>query len=511
MADDQPPWATRKYSTPPPSTPGQDATAAPSRGDIPGTSKYDQPPPSPPPPPPPSDPFIRDLTDPGWQGSLARGAAGVTQGFILDPAEKLGELTGIGQNPPKWLEDRLQATREAAGQTTPGEIGRVGGAVANPLWRFLPAIKATEYAGPTARALTKLATSIYQGAVGGAAEPTGAKTPAEAVKQTVPQLLQGGAIGGALGAPGAAAARLGYENVQQPVREILRDMPLEFRRLERLRNLSKPAFTRWWHEQSLEPIGGKVPGGSGKEVMDKVGMQIGGALDNATALMSFDMNKPAVRGALAKVRGDSAINLASSGNALNEYNRVINDLVTGPLVINGGRLNPARLRQITSNLDAHIRAIDPGANPDQALLKRELENYRMAMFDNADGTPAQKAAYAKARQAWRIHATGRDSQPLGEPHGHLDPDAIAREMDRRNPLRYPYGGGPRGRPDSLQRAVNQAQQALGNMPGAARRGKAGRPLTQPEDFARPAGAAGAVVAPTQEQRDQPLSYSWPNQ
>lgn len=501
MADDQPPWATRKYSTPPPSESGQGASSAPS-GDIPGTSRYSTPPPSPPPPPPPSDPFIRDLQDPGWQGTAARGAAGVTQGFILDPIEKAGELTGIGQNPPKWLEDRLEATRKAAGEGI-GEGGRVVGSVANPLWRLLPAIRATEYAGPAARALARLATSIYQGTIGGAAQPTGAKTPAEAAKQTVPQLLEGGGIGAVLGAPGALAASRGFETLQQPVREFIRHMPLEIRRLEGLRNLDRPAFTDWWHRQSLEPIGGgKVPGVASKATMDKVGMQIGGAIDNATALMSLDTTNPSVRQALGKVRGDAAINLASSGDALRAYNKTIDDLVTGPLVVNGGRLNPARLRQITSNLDAHIRAIDPSKSPDNKLLRSELENYRFAMFDNATGTQAQKKAYANAREAWRRHAIGRDSQPLGEEHGHLDPTNVARELDRRNPLSYPYGG-PRGRPDPLQRAVNQAQQAMWNMRGGARRGMAGKPLRELGDFARPAAAAGSITAP--------LSYSWPDQ
>lgn len=451
------------------------------------------------------DPLVLDLQNPGWRGTIPKFAAGVAQGAALDPIEKLGELTGIGQNPPDWLEKRLAAMRQAAGTTTPGEFGRVMGTFANPLWRFLPKIPVTEFAGPTARALAKLGTGIYQGMVGGATQPTGAKTPAEAAKQTVPQLIAGGAIGGALGAPGAVAARAGYESLQQPIREVLRDLPLEFRRIERLRNLSRPAFTRWWHEQSVAPIGGKVPGVASKATMDKVGLQIGGALNDTTRNMSLDATNPAVSKALRDTRINSMMNLVTSGNAGGAYKDTIQDLVIDPLLASGGKLDSAGLQRITSNLDAHIRAINPGQNPDLANLKRELENFRMSMFDNATGTPAEKQAYARARQAWRIHATGRDSQPLGEPHGHLDPDAIAREMDRRDPLRYPYGGGPRGAPDPLQRAVNQAQQALGNMRGAARRGAAGKPLTQPEDYAAPtARALAPAVAPA-------LSYIWPDQ
>lgn len=452
-----------------------------------------------------SDQYILDLQNPGWGGTARKFQAGLAQGFALDPIEKAGELTGIGQNPPKWLEDRLEATRKAAGTTTPGEIGRVAGSVFNPLWRFLPAIKATEYAGPAARALAKLATSVYQGAVGAAAQPTGAKTPAEAVRQTIPQLETGGAIGGAVGAPGTIASTLGYESLQQPIREVLRDLPLEFRRIERLRNLSRPAFTRWWHEQSVAPIGGKVPGVASKATMDKVGLQIGGALDNATRNMTFDATNPAVRQALTNTRINSMLNLATSGDAAAAYKDTLDRLVINPLVVNGGKLDSKGLQTITSNLDAHIRAINPGTSPDQALLKRELENFRMSILDNATGTPAEKQAYARARQAWRIHATGRDSQPLGEPHGHIDPDQVARELDRRDPLRYPYGGGPRGAPDRIQSGVNAAQQALGNMRGAARRGAAGKPLTQPEDYAAPtARAVAPAVAPA-------LSYIWPDQ
>lgn len=446
------------------------------------------------------DPLVLDLQNPGWRGTVPKFAAGVAQG-ALDPIEKLGELTGIGQNPPDWLEQRLAAMRKAAGTTTPGEFGRVMGTFANPLWRFLPKIPVTEFAGPTARALAKLGTSIYQGAVGGAAQPTGAKTPTEAVKQTIPQLETGGAVGAALGAPGAVASKLGYESLQQPIREVLRDLPLEFRRIERLRNLSRPAFTRWWHEQSVAPIGGKVPGVASKETMDKVGLQIGGALDNATRNMTFDATNPAVRQALTNTRINSMLNLATSGDATAAYKDTLDRLVINPLVVNGGKLNSKGLQTITSNLDAHIRAINPGTSPDQALLKRELENFRMSIFDNATGTPAEKQAYARARQAWRIHATGRDSQPLGEPHGHIDPDQVARELDRRDPLRYPYGGGPRGQPDRLQAGVNAAQQALGNMRGAAKRGAAGKPLRQPEDYAAPTAHA---VAPA-------LSYVWPDQ
>lgn len=449
------------------------------------------------------DPLILDLQNPGWRGTIPRFAAGLGQGFLLDPLEKAGELTGIGQNPPDWLENRLAAIRQAAGSTTPGQVGRVGGMLANPLWRFLPEVKAGEFAGPTARALSKLATGVIHGAVGGASVPTGAKTPTQAMKQTVPQLATGGAIGGALGAPGAVASQLGYESLQQPVREILRDLPLEFRRIERLRNLGRPAFTRWWHQQSLEPIGGgQVPGVASKETMDKVGAQIGGALDHATALMSLDATDPAVRQALTNTRINSMINLSTSGDAGRAYKETLDDLVIGPLVTNNGRLNPQKLRQITSNLDAHIRAIDPSRSPDNALLKSELENFRMSMFDNATGTPEQKALYAKAREAWRRHAIGRDSQPLGEAHGHIDPDLVARELDRRNPLRFPYGGGLRGRPDRLQRAVNQAQQALGNMKGAARRGMAGKPLREPQSLAGPAGAAASQGG---------ISFAWPDQ
>lgn len=447
------------------------------------------------------DPLVLDLQNPGWRGTIPKFAAGIAQGAALDPIEKVGELTGIGQNPPDWLEQRLAAMRKAAGTTTPGEFGRVMGTFANPLWRFLPKIPVTEFAGPTARALAKLGTSIYQGAVGGAAQPTGAKTPAEAAKQTVPQLVAGGAIGGALGAPGAVAARAGYESLQQPIREVLRDLPLEFRRIERLRNLSRPAFTRWWHQQSVAPIGGKVPGVASKATMEKVSLQIGGALDNATRNMTFDATDPAVRQALTNTRINSMLNLATSGDAGSAYKSTLDRLVINPLLASGGKLDSKGLQTITSNLDAHIRAINPGANPDAALLKRELDNFRISMLDNATGTPAEKQAYARARNAWRIHATGRDSQPLGEPHGHLDPDAIARELDRRDPLRYPYGGGPRGAPDRLQSGVNAAQQALGNMRGAAKRGAQGLPLRQPEDYAAPVARAAAPA----------LSYVWPDQ
>lgn len=463
------------------------------------------------PPPPPgftvdqTDPLIRDLKDPSWYGTIPRFAAGVAQGGGLDPVEKVGELTGIGQNPPKWLEDRLAAVREAAGKTTPGEFGRVAGAFANPLWRLLPAVPMAKYAPPVMHALAKLATSAYQGALGGAAQPTGAKTPSEALKQTATPAREGGELGAVLGLPGALIAKFGYENLQQPIREVIRDLPLEFRRIGQLRNLTVPTFTRWWHEQSVAPINGKVPGKLNKATFDDIGKQIGTALDKSTANMTFDATNPTVRQALNKTRADSAVNLATSGGALRAYNSVVNRLWNSPLAVSGNKLTSQQLQQISSNLEAHIRLIDPSVSPDNALLKRELENFRMSVLDNATGTAAEKAAYAQARQAWRIHATGRDSQPLGEPHGHINPDLLAKELNRRDPLRFPYGGGRRGFPDPLQSGVQHAQQALFNMSGAARRGQRGVPLAQPEDYAFPVGTAAPSafsllgLSPDQEQ------------
>ena len=61
-----------------------------------------------------SDPFIADLQAPGFEGSLARGAAGLTQGFVLDPVEKVGEVTGLNRLTPDWLNRRAEANREAA-------------------------------------------------------------------------------------------------------------------------------------------------------------------------------------------------------------------------------------------------------------------------------------------------------------------------------------------------------------------------------------------------------------
>jgi len=444
-----------------------------------------------------TDPFIQDLQQ-NWPAQLA---AGVTQGFLLDPIEKAGELTGIGQNPPKWLEDRLQATREAAGSGYAGVGGHIAGQVANPLYWLLPELKAPEVLGKAGQAAAKLLTGGYRGAVGGATQPTGAKTPGDAAKATIPQAETGALVGGLLAAPGALARSMGFKNVQQPLRTIVRSLPLEFRRLEHLRDLGIPNFTTWWHGHSLEPIGGRAPVEASKEAMDRVGGQIGAAIDKATRNMTFDVTDPTVSRNLATTLGTSRLNLATSGGALNEYNRIVNDLVTQPLSYTGGRLNSDELQQITSNLDAHIRQIQP-STPDNALLKRELENYRMTILDNASGTRSEKAAYAKAREAWRRHATGRDSQPLGESSGFIDPDHVARELSRRDPLRYPYGGGPRGRQDATQRAVNQAQQAIIRMSSAAQRGKRGLPLRQPEDLAAPAGAVS---------QDQPMRFTWPSQ
>lgn len=506
MADDQPPWATQKYSTPP--VRGGPAGTAPHSEPGPDVTKYSTPPPSSPPPPPPSDPFIRELQDPSWSGTVPRTLAGLSQGFILDPVEKLGELTGIGQNPPKWLEDRLEATRKAAGETTPGEVGRITGTVANPLWRLLPEIKAGEYSGQATTALAHLLSRLYQGAVGGAAEPTGAKTPGEAVKRTFESPngspfgpAEIGAItGGVLGLPGTIARGFGFKNLQEPAHKIMSAMPFDIRRLLHLRDLSLPSFTRWWHEQSLEPIGGRVPQGASKDTIDKVGMQIGGALDRATALMSYDGADRAVQKAMGDVRGDAAFNLATSGNALPTYNKILHELVDVPLSTNANKLNPLTFRRITSNLGAAIRKIDPSVSPDNAALKHELEKYRFAMFDNAKG--GDKELYRKAREAWRRHSIGIDSQKLGEASGHIDPDRLAAEMNRRNKLRYSRGGGPRGRPDPLQRGVNQAQEALLLTSRAARQGKAGQPL---REQLVPSGAAGAVA------NMPPLSYSWPDQ
>jgi hypothetical protein len=65
-------------------------------------------------------------------------------------------------------------------------------------------------------------------------------------------------------------------------------------------------------------------------------------------------------------------------------------------------------------------------------LRRELENYRMAIFDHAtEAFVGQRAAYARAREAWHRYAPLRDAVSPGEQGA--TPGELLAELSRREP------------------------------------------------------------------------------
>lgn len=432
--------------------------------------------------------FLRQApTEPGLSGHVARTGLGILQGFA-GPFEWAAQQTGISRAVPesvrKTAKDVQQSTERGGAEGTIGEM--VGGAF-NPVSRAIRPIQGlNEIGGPTMRALSRIGQSTIAGAIGGAtAQPGNTKEGGEV----------GGVLGAILGAPGAAAARLGYSNVQQLAGRMLDRAPFVRGMFDSLKSAGEAGFNRFWYGHALKPINGKVPPTAGFKGAEDVADQIGNALDRATMGMWLDARPGTpVLPALQRTVQVARTNITDEG-AWNAYQATIARLVTTPLQNSGGRLGSADFQAITSNLATAVRAIKPTSEGARSL-RSELDQFRMRLLDNASG--GDPTAYRQARRAWSIFATGRDSVPVGSKDGIFSPDDLAKEIDKREPGRYGTGQA------TNQGIANAAQEALFAPTRAARGAAQGRPLTQPQDWAGRAAAAAAPLEP--QQQLQPQTY-----
>lgn len=425
-------------------------------------------------------------TQPGLAGHVARTGLGVLQGFA-GPFEWAAQETELSRYAPKSVRDTAKQVQQTANQSGfEGLGGEMIGGIFNPVSRAIRPVQAlNEIGGPTVRALTRIGQSALAGAIGGAtAQPGNTKEGAEV----------GGILGTVMGAPGAIASRLGYSNLQQLANRTLDRVPFVRSMFDSLKSAGEAGFNRFWYGHALQPIGGKVPSTAGFRGTEEVADQIGNALDKATAGMWF--NAPIGSTAFAALQNTARVartNITDTG-AWNAYQDTIKRLVTDRLQATGGRIGAADFQAMTSNLAAVIRDIKPTSEGARSL-RAELDQFRMRMLDNASG--GNPAAYRQARRAWSIYATGRDSVPVGSKDGIFSPDDLAKEIDKREPGRYGTGQA------TNQGIANAAQEALFAPTRAARGAAAGRPLTQPEDFA---GRASAAAAPMEQPRQLPETY-----
>jgi len=455
MASDAPPWANRKYSTPPP-----DNAPAAAAGDtgVPGAAQYSTPPPG-------GNPAAPPILDQGaW---YERGVPGALNDFAggFETGE-LDPLAGVGID----LRDKYGL---AQSQTVPGRVGRFAGNVFNPAWEVLRPIEAgaaaLRYGGPLAHALYRLGARAVQGGIAGAVMPG---------EHRGEQAATGAVTSAVLGVPGAAARAAGFPNLSSLARTTESRIPVVRDLANAARSASIPDFNRVWYNYILRPIGGRVPPVANRAGMADVERQVGTAIDSATTGMTFDM-RPGTA-AVAPVTGQiatSMMNLRSAGGAAPTYASIVRDTFLNPLRVSAGRLDAAQLRAVTSNLAARVRAIDPSNDANRAL-RRELDRLRFTLYDNALG--GDRAAWGRARGAWEKFAIARDGS-TNTPEGWFTPDTLNAELHHRWPLREPSGRAPH------QNIVQPAQQAL-VLPGrAAANAVAGRtPVT---------GRLGQYVAP----------------
>lgn len=423
-------------------------------------------------------------TQPGLAGHVARSGLGVIQGFA-GPLEWAAQQTGLNRVVPESVsrtaKEVLQSSQRGGLESLGGEM--VGG-VFNPISRAIRPIKVlNEIGGPALRSIMRFAQSVGAGALGGAtAQPGNTKEGAE----------WGGILGGILGVPGAAAAKLGYGNVQQMADRMLDRIPFVKGMVDSLKSAGEAGFNRFWYGHALKPINGKTPAEAGFKGMEDVSNQIGAALDKATQGMWFDGSIGSTAFAALQRTTQVARNNITDSGAWDAYQDTIKRLVTDRLQQTGGRLGPADFQAITSNLATVVRDIKPTSEGARSL-RAELDQFRMRMLDNASG--GDPAAYKEARRAWAIYATGRDSVKLGSKDGIFSPEELAKEIDKRSGGPNVYGIG-QARDQGI---ANAAQQALFAPTRAARGAAAGRLLNQPQDWAGRVAAGGAPL----EQPRQP--------
>lgn len=463
MADDgPPPWANRTYTTPPT---GGTSSAPPASTGIPGASTYSTP-----------TGGRQPFTVPPPQSFGSR---------LYDVANNFVTGVGIGELDPAagiGLDLREREGLKMAETTTPGKIGRVVGNIVNPTWElFGPlrgAVAAYRYGNPIMRGLAQLAERATEGATAGAVMPG---------EDRAKQAGWGAGISAILGIPGAAVRAFGFPSLRAAAQAAEREIPGVRSIFNAARTLSVPDFNRAWYKYVLEPIGGKVPIFASREAMADVERQVGDAINRSTKGMTLDtaLNASARNNlALQKIQSNS--NLMSTGNASNAYTSIIREIYEDPLHYSGGKLDADQLQAVTSNLQAQIRAIDPGNEANRGL-RRELERFRVALFDNASG--GDKVGWRSARAAWQKFAIARDGS-TNTPYGLFTPDSISAELGYRYPLQAPSGRAPH------QPIAQTGQQALVFPGRAAAQQIAGTKPTLPRVGANiPVGTAAA----TQEQ------------
>jgi len=439
----------------------------------------------------------------GLWGPVDRFGLGVVQGYALDPYEALTNPYNTGLDDPNSI---LGNIRRGTEKSYTGEAGRIVGAMANPVGRaigvagsgMLPNLVGR--VGPKfASVATHLGEQALRGAAGSVLSPISKSVNniGDYIDAEWEKAKTGGIVGGALGVPGTIARAFSYPTVQAAVKRALTAVPF-INTLAHANNLSTANFNRVWYKYALEPIGGKVPPNASAADLKAVGDQIGTAIENATKGMSYDTGSPVASYALTAAR-DAAHNdlLLSSPDTATAFSDTFNRLVARPLAANpGGKLDSERFQSVVSNLKSEIdRLGNMGEQTENTrALRRQLENIRMTLFDNATATPEQHLAYQNARTAWARYATQRDAIPLGTSDGLATPDLMKIEVDRRG--RFTYG---RGQENAGEMAAS-GQQALFASARAAERARdkpgwfgttrRGQPLRQPEELS---GVAGQVA------------------
>jgi hypothetical protein len=453
---------------------------------------------------------IKEIEDePGIGGALTRGAVGFGQGFALDIPEAaggwLGRLVGAGDPQtylPEQTQQALQGIRDISNKSTSGTVGRVAGQLANPLTRAIPEIqalaRATRYAPQAVRAGERLAQNIGRGIVGSQMVPT--DDPTVKFKEWLHEQLVkggvGGAIGGILGLPGTLARAWSLPSSRPVTNALVTEAPGGIGNwIAQMRNAPGNAgFDTVWMRYSLEPLGAQAartaPREAGFDSMREVSQTIGNAINQATARMQWQSTPTSVQNLMQRA-AQARTNLRNP-DVIRDFDDIIqhnwnNAFAGGPGYVPLQHLSSAELQNATNNLQAAIDRIDPNTSAENRGLIRELENFKMAIYDNATMSPQERLAYRNARDAWSRFATLRDAATPGSPTGIVGPDAVARELQRREPFRYPEGQA------RAQAIANEAQQTLLRQKTAATRAAQGLQRPPQGRFAQPAGVLSSDV------------------
>lgn len=392
-----------------------------------------------------------------YLGPVLRGLGGFVQGE-MDPFEGAAGLAGVDAGKGlRSLDPKGYDQLQAVSATPAGRVGRVAGNILNPAWEAARVLQlAGRYGPPAVRAIGHLFGNAAAGAGAGAVMPGEDRGKSAA---------EGAGVGAVLGVPGAAARAVGFPGIHAALRELESSNPFFKSVFDVARSVSMPDFNRTFYRYILEPLGrrGRMPATAERTSMASVERQVGAALDDATAGMTFDGAATGQNGNLSisnlmLQRRQSATNLATTGNAAPAYEQVLRETWDGPLAVSNGKLTSDQLQKTVSNLRSRIDAIPQDSEANRSL-RRELEVFRQSIFDNAVATPEQRAAYANAREAWRRFTVARESSPPTH-SGRFTPDDVMREMDQRQPLATPSR---RGRDQEM---VNAGQGAL-LLPGRA--------------------------------------------